>query len=92
MDRAVLGVTQGPRLESAAEIIKYQRDGCDLVGMTSMPEASLAREAGISYASLCVVGNRGAGLVEGATIDGMTEVLEKAMQDVRKIIRQLVTY
>ncbi len=87
--KAVLGVTQGPRLETAAEIRKYQRDGCDLVGMTTMPEAALAREAEIAYASLCVVGNKGAGLVAGATIDGMDKVLEQAMQEVLKLVREL---
>ena len=55
------GVTQGPRLETAAEIDRMERDGCDLVGMTAMPEAGLARELGISYAICCVVVNRAAG-------------------------------
>ena len=53
--------TQGPRLESSAEISRLKRDGCDLVGMTGMPEAGLARELGLSYASLCVVANWAAG-------------------------------
>ncbi len=89
IDKAVLGVTQGPRLETAAEVKKLKRDGCDLIGMTTMPEASLAREAGIAYASLCVVGNMGAGLVEGSTIDGMDEVLHIAMQQVRLLVKEL---
>lgn len=55
------GVTQGPRLETAAEIDRMERDGCDLVGMTAMPEAGLARELGISYAICCVVVNQAAG-------------------------------
>ncbi|WP_297798744.1 S-methyl-5'-thioinosine phosphorylase [Arenimonas sp. GDDSR-1] len=55
------GATQGPRLESKAEIARLGRDGCDLVGMTGMPEAGLAREFGLSYASLCVVANWAAG-------------------------------
>ncbi|MEM8660539.1 MAG: 5'-methylthioadenosine phosphorylase, partial [Pseudomonadota bacterium] len=53
---------QGPRLETAAEIQRMAADGCDLVGMTGMPEASLAREIGISYASICMVVNMAAGL------------------------------
>ncbi|MEM1153665.1 MAG: S-methyl-5'-thioinosine phosphorylase [Pseudomonadota bacterium] len=59
---AVYGVTQGPRLETAAEIQRMAADGCDLVGMTGMPEASLARETGCSYASICMVVNMAAGL------------------------------
>jgi 5'-methylthioinosine phosphorylase len=55
------GATQGPRLESRAEIARLNRDGCDLVGMTGMPEAGLARELGLHYASLCVVANWAAG-------------------------------
>ena len=57
----VYGVTQGPRLETAAEIDRLERDGCTLVGMTSMPEAGLARELGIPYASCCFVVNAAAG-------------------------------
>lgn len=53
--------TQGPRLESKAEINRLRQDGCDLVGMTGMPEACLARELGLRYASLCVVANWAAG-------------------------------
>ena len=54
-------VTQGPRLETAAEIDRLERDGCDVVGMTAMPEAGLAREAGLEYAICGVVVNRAAG-------------------------------
>ena len=59
------GSTQGPRLESAAEITRMERDGCDLVGMTGMPEAVLAKEIGINYASIAVVANWGAGKTAG---------------------------
>lgn len=55
------GVTQGPRLETAAEIGRLARDGCTIVGMTAMPEAALAREAGLAYALLCVAVNPAAG-------------------------------
>ena len=58
---AVHGVTQGPRLETAAEIRRLESDGCDVVGMTGMPEASLARELGLAYASVCMVVNAAAG-------------------------------
>lgn len=55
------GATQGPRLETRAEIARLRRDGCDLVGMTGMPEAALARERGLAYASIAVVANWAAG-------------------------------
>jgi 5'-deoxy-5'-methylthioadenosine phosphorylase len=60
----------GPRLESAAEIRKFMRDGCDLVGQTLMPEAGLAREAGLEYAALCPIVNPAAGL--GASRQGIS--------------------
>ncbi len=62
VDGATYATTQGPRLETAAEIERIRRDGGDLVGMTGMPEAALAREAGLPYASLGVVVNHAAGL------------------------------
>lgn len=60
-DGATYGATQGPRLETTAEIDRLERDGCDIVGMTGMPEAALAREFGLCYASLCIVVNTAAG-------------------------------
>lgn len=57
----VYGVTQGPRLETAAEIDRLDRDGCTVVGMTAMPEAVLARELSLSYAIVCLVVNQAAG-------------------------------
>lgn len=60
-DGGVYGCTQGPRLESAAEIDRLERDGCRLVGMTAMPEAALARELGLPLAALCLVVNEAAG-------------------------------
>ncbi len=69
--------TQGPRLESAAEVQRLARDGCDLVGMTGMPEAALAGELGLPYASLCIVVNAAAGLGdEPITLEAMRGVLE----------------
>jgi 5'-deoxy-5'-methylthioadenosine phosphorylase len=61
-DTAVLGVVQGPRLETAAEVQRFAADGCDLLGMTGMPEAALARELGIPYAAICMVVNAAAGV------------------------------
>ena len=61
VDGGCYGATQGPRLETKAEIARLRRDGCDLVGMTGMPEAGLARELGLDYACLAVVANWAAG-------------------------------
>jgi 5'-deoxy-5'-methylthioadenosine phosphorylase len=61
VDGGTYGATQGPRLETAAEIERMQRDGCHLVGMTGMPEAALARELGLCYACCAVVANWAAG-------------------------------
>jgi len=85
-----LGVTQGPRLETAAEIRRYKRDGCDLVGMTSMPEAALAREAGLDYACLCISANWAAGLEqEPVTMEAIEATLTDAMVKVRKLLAVL---
>jgi 5'-methylthioinosine phosphorylase len=62
------GATQGPRLETRAEIARMRRDGCDLVGMTGMPEAALARELDIDYACLALVANWAAGCGDTAEI------------------------
>lgn len=65
VDGACMAVTQGPRLETAAEVARLARDGCDIVGMTGMPEAALAREMDIAYACCAIVANRAAGLASG---------------------------
>jgi len=84
---ACVACTQGPRLETAAEIRKLAKDGCDAVGMTLMPEAALARELKISYASIGLVVNMAAGLAEGEiSIEAIQEVLAAGLTDVRKLI------
>jgi 5'-methylthioinosine phosphorylase len=86
-DGACVGVTQGPRLETAAEIRRYKQDGCDQVGMTSMPEAALAREAGLDYACLCINANWAAGLEEEpVTMEAIEATLADAMVRVRKLL------
>lgn len=83
----VYACTQGPRLETAAEVRRLARDGCDIVGMTGMPEAALARELGLPYASVALVVNRAAGLGEGViSVDAMREVMERGLQDVRQLL------
>ena len=80
--------TQGPRLESAAEVDRLERDGCDIVGMTGMPEAALAREAGIAYAHLAIVVNAAAGRAPGPIrVEDMAGILAASTGKVRQIIR-----
>lgn len=86
----VYGCTQGPRLESAAEIQRLRRDGCDLVGMTAMPEASLARELALDYASLCISVNWAAGLSdEKITMDAIFDILNKTRPIIQGVIAEL---
>ena len=88
---ACVGVTQGPRLETAAEIRKFEKDGCDVVGMTSMPEAGLARELGLNYASLAIVSNWGAGIAdEELSMQSIERTLGDAMQKVRELLMQII--
>jgi 5'-deoxy-5'-methylthioadenosine phosphorylase len=90
---ATYGCTQGPRLESAAEIRRLRRDGCDLVGMTAMPEAGLARELTIPYATLAVVANHAAGIGESAqriALEEIPPILEAAMAKVLRVLSLLV--
>src|SRR6185503_8979363 len=87
-DGGCYGATQGPRLESAAEIARMERDGADLVGMTAMPEAALAREAGLEYAAIAVVANHAAGKGDSAhaiSLSAIEAVVEQAMQRVRRM-------
>jgi 5'-methylthioinosine phosphorylase len=88
-DGGVYAATQGPRLESAAEVSRLERDGADIVGMTGMPEASLAREIGLEYAAIAVVANYAAGKGDSTLaipLDKIGAVLEEAMGRVRRII------
>jgi len=90
-DSGVHGVTQGPRLESAAEIVRMARDGCDVVGMTGMPEASLARELGLAYACVCMVVNPAAGLGDlPISLDMMIEILNREAAVVRELLQRLI--
>ena len=94
-DAAVYAVTQGPRLETAAEIDRYERDGADVVGMTGMPEAALAREQGVPYAAINVVANYAAGRADslnGIHFDKLEAVLAESMGRARAIIESLVGY
>lgn len=90
VDGGCVAVTQGPRLETSAEIRRLRGDGCDMVGMTTMPEAALAREAGLDYASVCVVANAAAGVGdEPISMDSIARVLAGAMDGVGAILRAM---
>jgi 5'-methylthioadenosine phosphorylase len=92
IDGGVYAATQGPRLETAAEINRLQRDGADVVGMTGMPEAALAREIGLEYAAIAVVANYAAGRGDSehaVALDRIQTVLDEAMGRVRRVIEKL---
>lgn len=88
-DGGTYAATQGPRLETAAEVNRLERDGADVVGMTGMPEAVLARELELPYAAILVVANHAAG--RGSSLHGIQTVdientLQVAMGRVRSIL------
>ena len=87
IDGGVYGVTQGPRLETAAEIKRMSAEGCTIVGMTAMPEAALARELEMGYASCAVVVNPAAG-VDGKAIDSaqLQSAVPAGMEKARSLI------
>ncbi|MDF1821833.1 MAG: S-methyl-5'-thioinosine phosphorylase [Alcanivoracaceae bacterium] len=88
----VYGATQGPRLETAAEIERMERDGCDIVGMTGMPEAVLARELELPYAMLSLVVNPAAGKADREiTMAEIEAVLHKGMDAVHAVLAKLAS-
>ena len=92
LEGGVYATTQGPRLESAAEIERLARDGADIVGMTAMPEAALARELDLAYAAIAVVANHAAGRGESrrqVSLEAIVAVLDQAMVRVRRIIERV---
>ncbi len=93
IDGGVYAATQGPRLETAAEINRLALDGADMVGMTGMPEAALAREQKLNYATLAIVANYAAGRgtnTEGIPLKEIFTILDDAMVHVRNILEHLV--
>lgn len=92
LDGAVYAATQGPRLETAAEIVRLERDGADVVGMTGMPEAALARELNLPYAAINVVANYAAGKGDsagGIAFSDIEDVLQDAMTRVRSVLEHI---
>ena len=93
MDGGVYAATQGPRLETAAEINRLERDGADMVGMTGMPEASLAKELGQDYAAIAVVVNHAAGrgsCRDSVHLETIAAVAQPAMASVHSILECVV--
>ena len=92
MDGGVYAAVQGPRLETKAEIDRLARDGCDMVGMTGMPEAYLAKEIGLCYAAVAVSVNWAAGRgdsAEGISVDVIDATLNGAMERLRAVLKNL---
>ncbi|PXX44363.1 MULTISPECIES: S-methyl-5'-thioinosine phosphorylase [Aquitalea] len=89
LNQGIYACTQGPRLETAAEILRLERDGADIVGMTGMPEACLAREMNLPYAHLCLVVNWAAGKGGTATVDFDPATAEAGMNDVTAVLHSL---
>lgn len=90
LEGATYGVTQGPRLETAAEVKRMASDGCDIVGMTSMPEASLARELGLCYATCAFCVNWAAGCEDSSKKIDMVEI-QKTVQRQILVVRRLLS-
>jgi 5'-methylthioinosine phosphorylase len=91
VDGGCIGVFQGPRLESAAEVVRARRDGCHMMGMTALPEAGLARELGLDYAGLAVISNFAAGIsAVPLSEDDIATTLREPMQKVRQLLQSLV--
>ncbi|MDG9923995.1 MULTISPECIES: S-methyl-5'-thioinosine phosphorylase [unclassified Pseudomonas] len=88
----VYGATQGPRLETVAEIARMERDGCDIVGMTGMPEAALARELELPYACLALVVNPAAGKSSGIiTMAEIEAELARGIDKVRAVLGRVLS-
>lgn len=90
--KGTYGATQGPRFETIAEIDRMERDGADIVGMTGMPEAVLAMELGLCYATIAMVVNPAAGRSEKViSLEEINVNLEKGISHVKQILKELVT-
>jgi len=83
--------TNGPRFESPAEIRMMAAVGGDIVGMTGYPEVALARELGLPYASIGVISNRAAGLIDEAlSLPEIMAVIEAASEPLYKLIGAVI--
>jgi len=90
--RAVFVCTEGPRLETPSEIQMFERLGCDVVGMTGMPEVVLARELEMCYATVCFVTNMAAGLEKHLTTSELVKVAKKTVPVLQQVLRESVLH
>jgi len=90
--RAVFACTEGPRLETPAEIQMFERLGCDVVGMTGMPEAVLAHELEMCYATVCFVTNMAAGLEKHLTTSELVKAAKKTAPVLQQVLRETVLH
>ncbi len=93
VDGGVYAATQGPRLDSIAEVNRYERDGAHMVGMTGMPETALAKELELNYATIAVVANYAAGRgdsMRGINVESVNANARSVMPAVRSILEQVV--
>jgi len=91
-DRSVLVCTEGPRYETPGEIEMFRRLGCDIVGMTGVPEAVLARELETCYATICFVSNMAAGMQQRLTTSEVAEVAKEKMPFIQQILRETIEH
>jgi len=91
-NKAVVVCTEGPRFETPAEIEMFRRLGCDVVGMTITPEAVLARELEMCYATLCFVSNMAAGIQQRLTAKEVAKVAKEKMRIIQQILRETIEH
>ncbi|MDH5636309.1 MAG: S-methyl-5'-thioadenosine phosphorylase [Candidatus Bathyarchaeota archaeon] len=91
-DKAVLFCTEGPRFETPAEIEMFRRLGCDVVGMTAAPEAVLAREMEMCYATVCFISNMAAGIQQKLTAHEVAEVAKEKIPVIQQILRETIEH
>jgi len=89
-DKAVMACTEGPRFETPAEVKVLQSLRCDVVGMTGVPEAVLARELEMCYASLCYVSNMAVGLQKRQTVSELAEIAEKKKPIIEQVLKEAI--
>lgn len=90
--KAVLVCTEGPRYETPAEIEMFRRMGCDVVGMTGIPEAVLARELEMCYATLCFITNMAAGIQKRLSADEVAVIAREKMPRIQQILRETIKH
>ncbi len=90
--KAVLVCTEGPRYETPAEIEMFRRLGCDVVGMTGIPEAVLARELEMCYAALCFITNMAAGIQKRLTADEVAAIAREKAPIIQQVLRETIEH